>query len=80
MRPLHDRMPAILAPRDLDPWLDPALRDPRRITPLLVPWSGADLALRPVSRRVNRTDHDDPACIAPLDGGADPGGSQGRLF
>jgi putative SOS response-associated peptidase YedK len=80
VRSLHDRMPAILAPGDLEPWLDPALRDPRRARSLLVPWSGVELALRPVSRRVNDPEHDDPACIAPLAGGADPTGSQERLF
>jgi putative SOS response-associated peptidase YedK len=66
VRALHDRMPAILAGRDLEAWLDPMLRDPRRVTPLLVPFAGAALELVPVSRRVNRPEHDDPACIAPL--------------
>ncbi len=67
VRGLHDRMPAILPERDLEPWLDPMLRDPRRVARLLVPSAGTELELRPVSRRVNRPEHDDPACIAPLE-------------
>jgi putative SOS response-associated peptidase YedK len=71
VRPLHDRMPAILAERDLEPWLDPVIRDPRRLAPLLVPFAG-ELELRPVGLRVNRTENDDAACIARLESGADP--------
>lgn len=71
---LHDRMPAILGERDLEAWLDPAIREPRRLAPLLAPFAG-ELALRPVSLRVNRTENDDPACIAPPEAEA-----QGSLF
>ena len=60
---VHDRMPAILGHGDFEPWLDPGLQDPQR---LLVPWAGARLELHPVSRRVNRTEHDDAECIASL--------------
>jgi putative SOS response-associated peptidase YedK len=66
IRGLHDRMPAILAPGDFELWLDPAVQDPGRALPLLAPWAGAQLELRPVSRRVNKPEHDDPECIAPL--------------
>jgi putative SOS response-associated peptidase YedK len=66
IRPLHDRMPAILGRRDWALWLDPQVRDPRRVQALLVPWTGPELELHAVSRRVNQTEHDDPACIAPL--------------
>lgn len=68
VRPLHDRMPAILHRDDHARWLDPAQRDAERVRALLVPWAGAPLAVRAVSRRVNRPAHDDPACIEPLPG------------
>jgi len=42
----------------------------RPVAKLLVPFAGAELELLPVSRRVNRPEHDDPACIAPLETGA----------
>jgi putative SOS response-associated peptidase YedK len=67
VRALHDRMPAILSERDLEAWLDPALRDAGRVAKLLVPFAAGELELLPVSRRVNRPEHDDPACIAPLE-------------
>jgi putative SOS response-associated peptidase YedK len=66
IRPVHDRMPAILGSADFELWLDPAVQDPRRVEPLLVPWAGAGLELRPVSRRVNKPEHDDAECLAPL--------------
>ena len=70
VRPVHDRMPAILAERDLEAWLDPALRDPRRLAPLLVPFAG-ELRLRPVGLRVNRTENDDAGCLAGLEPASD---------
>jgi len=70
VRPVHDRMPLILAERDLEAWLDPAIRDPRRLAPLLAPFAG-DLLLRPVGLRVNRTENDDAGCLAALEAGSD---------
>jgi len=67
---IHARMPAILAPADYARWLDPQLRDPRLLRALLAPCPDAELEPVPVSRRVNRAEVDDPACIAPLPQGA----------
>jgi putative SOS response-associated peptidase YedK len=61
---IHDRMPAILRPEDRDAWLDRGIDEPARLLPLLRPHAGA-LELRAVSRRVNRPEHDDAACLAP---------------
>jgi putative SOS response-associated peptidase YedK len=80
IRGLHDRMPAILGPGDFELWLDPRVRDPRRVEPLLVPWAGPELEVRAVSRRVNQTEHDDPECMAPLATHAAPQRGQGELF
>jgi putative SOS response-associated peptidase YedK len=56
---LHDRMPVILPPALLGPWLAdgaaPPWPDPRP------GW----LVARPVSARVNSIAHDDPACLEP---------------
>jgi putative SOS response-associated peptidase YedK len=35
--PVHGRMPAVLEPQDLEPWLDSELRDLSRLSPLLGP-------------------------------------------
>lgn len=70
LRTIHDRMPVILDPGDYALWLDARRYEPERLRALLRPQPGEALDLRAVSRRVNRPDHDDPACIAPLQIGA----------
>ncbi|QOJ00294.1 MAG: SOS response-associated peptidase [Phycisphaeraceae bacterium] len=64
MRPIHDRMPVVLAREDVDAWLDPAC-DPATIDALLRPAPDDALVAREVSTRVNSPAHDDPACLEP---------------
>ena len=71
LRRVHDRMPVILDPAAYARWLDPKRSDPAELRDLLRPWPG-ELELVPVGSRVNRIEHDDPACLEP-----DP---QGDLF
>ena len=66
MKPIHDRMPVILSPEHFGVWLDPAVSDPERLTPLLVPAPESGFETREVSRGVNSPAHDAPDCIAPL--------------
>jgi putative SOS response-associated peptidase YedK len=56
---LHDRMPVILPPEQVDAWLRYGGHG------LLRPAPEDWLALRPVSPRVNSVRNDDPACLAP---------------
>lgn len=56
---LHDRMPLILPPEQLDAWLADGPPPP---FPPMIP---GQLAGRPVSPRVNSPRHDDPECLAP---------------
>lgn len=63
---VHDRMPAILPPTAWALWLDPEPAEPGVLAPLLEPASPDAFDLRPVSLRVNRPEHDDPECIAPV--------------
>ncbi len=65
VRPLHDRMPALLAPGDVAAWLDPALQDPATVHRLLRPYPAGELVAVPVSRRVNDPRHDDPQVLEP---------------
>jgi putative SOS response-associated peptidase YedK len=56
---LHDRMPVILAPDQVDRWL-------RRGDPgLLQPAPDDTLVVTPVSARVNSVRNDDPGCLEP---------------
>jgi len=60
LRPLHDRMPLIIAPDDYARWLDPANDN---VADLIVPFPPADMAYYPVSARVNSVRNDDPSLI-----------------
>jgi putative SOS response-associated peptidase YedK len=60
MAPIHDRMPVILAREDEDDWLDPDIREPERLLPLLRPYPARAMEAYPVSRAVNSPMHDAP--------------------
>ncbi|HNQ24722.1 MAG TPA: SOS response-associated peptidase [Phycisphaerae bacterium] len=66
VRPLHDRMPVILAPAEYELWLDPQVQDAQRVLPLLRPCPSEALEAYPVSAQVNRPTTDRPECVAPL--------------
>jgi putative SOS response-associated peptidase YedK len=63
--PVHDRMPVVLPEDAHAAWLDPATDGDTARALLAVPaldgWVG-----EPVSTHVNKAQHDDPSCIAPL--------------
>jgi len=63
LRPVHDRMPAIVAPEHYARWLDPAGAD---VVDLLAPFPAAAMAYYPVSTRVNSVRHDDASLIEPV--------------
>jgi putative SOS response-associated peptidase YedK len=63
IRPVHDRMPVIIAPQDYTAWLDPGLRDPGALQQCLRVWPAGDMEVYPVSSRVNRSVNNDAHCI-----------------
>ncbi len=65
MRPLHERMPVILAPEHYALWLDPGLRDAGPLQQLLAPYPAEQLVATPVSKAVNRVANDGPELLAP---------------
>jgi putative SOS response-associated peptidase YedK len=68
-RGIHDRMPVLLAERDVEPWLSGAAG-----AELLRPAPNDTLRLWPVSRRVNRTGQaDDASLIEPMAEGGSGG-------
>lgn len=65
VKPIHNRMPVILAPDCYDQWLDPDNQSPEFITPLLRPYNAEEMALYPVGAVVNNPRNDCPECIEP---------------
>ncbi len=63
MRPIHDRMPVILHPKNYDVWLDPKIRDPNILKPLLQPYPSNEMVAFPVSDKVNKASYDGPYCV-----------------
>jgi len=65
MRPLHDRMPVILAPADYAAWLTKGT-DPGLLTGLVVPCPDAMLKVYPVSKAVGSVANEGPDLIRPI--------------
>lgn len=61
--PLHDRMPAIVAPEDYARWLDSESED---VTDILSPYPAEAMHFFPVSTRVNAVRNDDAGLIEPV--------------
>ena len=67
MVPIHDRMPVILAPDEYDTWLNPGNYDSVQLKSFLKPCPAVWLKAYPVSKTVNSSKNDVPACIEPVD-------------
>ena len=65
-RPIHDRMPVVVAPESFDPWLS------GEDIPL-GPFPPEQMAAHPVSRLVNDPANDNPECVAPAAARQPPG-------
>jgi putative SOS response-associated peptidase YedK len=66
LRPIHDRMPVIIAPRDFDLWLSPEVQDPKAIAPLFRPYPPEEMTAYPVRTAVNNPKTDTVDLIEPL--------------
>jgi putative SOS response-associated peptidase YedK len=73
LKPVHQRMPAILAPEDEGAWLDPGLADVRRLQALLRPYPAEAMTGHPVSGLVNSVRNQGAKCT-------EPSPRQGDLF
>ena len=65
MRPIHERMPAIIAPACYDWWLDARITDKQEIMQHLNSAPSSQLTAYPVSTWVNVQKHNDERCIQP---------------
>lgn len=64
--PIHNRMPAILAPEDEGAWLSET-RHVHDVLPLLRTHDAKGMEAYPVSRGVNSPAFDDPSCVDPVE-------------
>jgi putative SOS response-associated peptidase YedK len=65
MKPIHERMPAIIAPAHYDLWLDSRVTDKQEIMQSLTSAPSSQLTAYPVSTRVNSPKNNDEQCIRP---------------
>jgi putative SOS response-associated peptidase YedK len=63
MQPIHNRMPVILDPKDYDLWLDPEVKKPELLQPVLHPYRSEEMTAYPVSTVVNKPSNDSAECI-----------------
>ena len=83
VRPIHDRMPVILAPAAYGQWLGEEETTDGGLARLMASGGDDDFITYPVSARVNSHVNDDAACVEPVnaaDPGADEEGHIGRLL
>ena len=65
MQPIHERMPAIIAPAHYDWWLDARITDKQEIMQYLASALSSQLTAYPVSTWVNSPKNNDERCIQP---------------
>ena len=65
MARIHDRMPVIVPRTQYARWLDPELRDPAGIQPLIASYPAGELEAIPVGRAINNARNQGPALIEP---------------
>ncbi|MEK7361342.1 MAG: SOS response-associated peptidase [Pseudomonadota bacterium] len=65
MARIHERMPAIIPREQHARWLDPALRDPAQIQPLIATYPATELEVIPIGREINNVRNQGPGLIAP---------------
>jgi len=66
IRPLHERMPVIVAPAAYETWLDPGNVTGHGLDELLRPYPEDEMRAVPVSTRVNSVRNDDAALLDPV--------------
>ena len=62
---IHGRMPVILPKAKEVTWLDPALKEPADLQPLLTPYPAHEMEIYPVSKAVNTAAVNNPSLIEP---------------
>ncbi|WP_309379869.1 SOS response-associated peptidase [Cerasicoccus frondis] len=80
MKPIHARMPVIIAPQDYDRWLDPAIQRSGEVADLLRAPPEDFFVHEPVTPLVNRVQNDLPECVMPTELPPEPPSQMGFGF
>ena len=67
LRPIHNRMPAILPSSAYEEWLAPGNMSPASLQRLLRPYPAAEMSFHVVAGTVNNPRNDSPACLHPVE-------------
>ncbi|MGQ4647337.1 SOS response-associated peptidase family protein [Lyngbya aestuarii] len=62
-RPIHNRMPVIIEPKDYPLWLDSEVKKSELLQPLLHPYPPEEMIVYPVSKVVNKASNDSAECV-----------------
>jgi putative SOS response-associated peptidase YedK len=65
VKPIHDRLPVIPAPKDYDVWTDRKVQEPAEIKPLLAAYAAEEIHAFPIGPFVNDPKHEGPECLQP---------------
>jgi putative SOS response-associated peptidase YedK len=71
MTELHDRMPVIMDPEDIEDWLSREETEVEPLERLLRPLPEGELDIYEVDRQVNTPRNNDPSNIEPVSGDSD---------
>jgi putative SOS response-associated peptidase YedK len=77
LRPIHDRMPAVIPPEAFDLWLDGGRVDAETAAALIAPAPEGLFEAYEVSTAVNRAANDSATLILPVSGASPPGEAAG---
>lgn len=69
VKPIHDRMPVIIPKESFDFWLDPEIRTPAALAPLLESHEIEGMRIFPVTKKVGNPRYDYPDAIEPIRAG-----------
>ncbi len=64
---IHNRMPVIVPPEDVDIWLDPACQDYKALKEILRPYPSEEMEMYKVSNTVNSPKFDSESNILPME-------------
>jgi putative SOS response-associated peptidase YedK len=66
LKPIHNRMPAIIPREKETVWIDPSVQDKETLLTLINPYPSEDMEFTKVSQMVNSPGNDSPECIKPV--------------